>query len=539
MGPVRMPRIIRRFSWPAASWLGGALVPLAVAVALFTRYGINSTLSRDESIYTYGGQQLSHGVAPYVGIFDPKGPIATWLGGLASVVAHALGRNDIYMIRLAFFICACLTVLAVYLLATRLWRSTLAGLVAAVVFASFRGFAADALSGPDAKTPGVLLAVLSMWFLTRRQWFWGACAASLAFLVWQPLALYAVVAVGVAALNAASGDRLKALVLAVAGAATPLVLTVVYFVAAGAFAEFFEATVLFPFRGVIRGQQTLSGRLETIVTVVNRDYGFSGALFWIGGIALVLLAALHLFRGRRQPLAALRDPLICVVLLTGLLQAAYAASDFQGYPDLYPLLPYPALGLGGVAVVVLRLARNVAGRLLVTATAVVALAVLTAFSWTWFTDDVLHDGGLRAQRANACAVERLLGPTGSLYALGDPTALVMTHRRNPDRYIYLGSGVDRWKIAHLPGGFNAWTAQVRSADPAVIVLRGWSSPVRPVMVAWLREAGFRSAYVGAWRVFLPPATLQDAHRRGVRLTAGPTARARGVPGHPIRAFACR
>jgi hypothetical protein len=533
-----MPRIARRFSWPAASRLGGALVSLAVAIALFTRFGINSTLSRDESIYTYGGQQLSHGVAPYVGIFDPKGPLATWIGGLAAVAAHALERNDIYAIRLAYFVCACLTVLAIYHLATRLWRSTLAGLVAAVVFASFRGFAADALSGPDAKTPGVLLAVLSMWFLTRRQWFWGSCAASLAFLVWQPLALYAVVAVGVAGMNAATGRRSKALVGAVAGAATPLLLTVVYFVGAGAFAELVEATVLFPFRGVIRGEQTLSGRLETIVTVVNRDYGFSGTLFWVGAVALLVLVALRLVRGRRQPLAALRDPLVCVVLLTGLLQAAYAASDFQGYPDLYPLLPYPALGLGGVVVVLLRLARNVVGRLLVTVSTLVALAVLTAFSWTWFSDDVLHDDGLGAQRANACAVERLLGPTGSLYALGDPTAPVMTHRRNPDRYIYLGSGVDRWKIAHLPGGFDAWTAQVRSADPAVIVLRGWSSPVRPTMVSWLQQAGFRSAYVGAWQVYLPPATVEAAHRRGVRLTERPTEQAQGVRGHPIRAFSC-
>lgn len=531
----------RRLSWPAASWLGGALASLVVAVALFTRFGINSTLSRDESIYTYGGQQLSRGVAPYFGIFDPKGPLATWIGGLASVVAHSLGGNDIYATRLAFFVCACLTVLAVYQLAARLWGSTLAGLVAAVVFAAFRGFAADALSGPDAKTPGVLLAVLSMWFLTRRQWFWGACAASLAFLVWQPLALYALVAVGVAVLNAGSGERRKALVLAVEGAVAPVMLTVVYFVAAGAFAQLVEATVIFPLRGVIRGEQSLTDRLDSIATVVNRDYGFSGTLFWVGTVALILLVAMHVFRGRRRPWAALRDPLVCVVLLTGLLQAAYAASDFQGYPDLYPLLPYPALGLAGVVVLLLRRARSMAGRLLVTVSALVALVVLTAFSWTWFTDDVLHDNGLVAQRADACVVERLLGPTGSLYALGDPTPLVMTHRRNPDRFIYLGSGVDQWKIAHLPGGFDAWTAQIRSVDPAVIVVRGWSSisPVRPKMVAWLHEAGFRAAYVGDWRLYLPPATLQEAQRRGVRLTTARTERAEGVRGDPIRPLACR
>jgi hypothetical protein len=535
-----MPRVARRLSGSVVPRLAGALVSVAVAVALFTRFGINSSLSRDESIYTYGGQQLSHGVAPYLGIFDPKGPMATWIAGLASVAAHALRRNDVYAIRLAYFVCACLTVLAVYLVAARLWRSTVAGLVAAVVFASYRGFAADALSGPDAKTPGVLLAVLAMWLLIRRQWFWGACAASLAALVWQPLALYAVVALGVAGLSSAPGGRRKALVGALAGAAAPVVLTMVYFVAAGAFAEFVDATVTFPLRGVIRGDRTLSGRLHIIADVVNHDYRLSGTLFWVGAVALVLVVAVHLFRGRRHPLTALRHPLVCVVLLTGLLQAAYAASDFQGYPDLYPLLPYSALGLGGLFVMLLRLGHGVVARAVVTAAALVALTVLTVFSWTAFTDDELHDDGLAAQRGNGCAVERLLGPTGSLYALGDPTPLVMTHRRNPDRYVYLGSGVDRWKVAHQPGGFDAWTAQIRSADPAVIVLRGWdrSSPLHAAMLTWLHEAGFRSAYVGSWRVYLPATTRQEARSRGVRLTAQRTDQAHGVRGRPIRAFAC-
>jgi 4-amino-4-deoxy-L-arabinose transferase-like glycosyltransferase len=533
-----MPRSAARLPRVALLRLGGALVSVAVAVALFTRFGINSTLSRDESIYTYGSQQLSHGVAPYVGIFDPKGPMPTWLGGLAAAVADGLGRNDIYAIRLVYFLCACLTVLAVYLLAARLWRSTLAGLVAAVTFASFRWFAADALSGPDAKTPGILLAVLCMWLLTRRAWFWGAFAGSLAFLVWQPLALYAVVAAGVAVLNADPGRRWRALVAAVAGAVSPLLLTGVYFAAAGAFDEFVEAVVVFPFRGVARAQETVSARLERIAAVVNDGYGVSGTLFWVGSVALLVVVVLHLLRGRRRPLEALRDPLVSVVLATGVLQAAYAASDFQGYPDLYPLLPYPALGLAGAVAVLLTLARPAAARLVVTTAALVALAVLTAFSWSWFNDDPLHDGGLRAQRANACAVDRLLGPSGSLYALGDPSALVMTHRRNPDRFIYLGSGVDRWKIAHQPGGFAAWTEQVRAADPAVVVLRGWSSPVRRSMATFLRDEGFRPAYVGRWRVFLPPPTFEAAERRGVTLTQSPTDQAEGVPGRPIRPFGC-
>ena len=195
------PRPAPRWGRELGTRLGGALVSLAVAFALYTRFGINGSLSRDEGIYAYGGQQMAHGVAPYASIFDPKTPLATMIAGLAATVARIVGRNDIYLVRVAFFLCACLTVLAVFLLAARLFGSTLAGVSAAVVFASYRVFAADALAGPDAKTPGVLLAVVAMWLMARRQWFLAGLAGGLAFLVWQPLVLYPFVAVLVALLT--------------------------------------------------------------------------------------------------------------------------------------------------------------------------------------------------------------------------------------------------------------------------------------------------------------------------------------------------
>src|SRR3978361_1727049 len=111
----------------------GGLVSVAVAVALFTRFDIDGALSRDEGIYAYGGQQLAHGVPPYASIFDPKAPLATMIAGVAAWLARLLGRSDVAAIRGAFFLCAVLTVLAVYLLAVRLFGSVLGGLTAAVV----------------------------------------------------------------------------------------------------------------------------------------------------------------------------------------------------------------------------------------------------------------------------------------------------------------------------------------------------------------------------------------------------------------------
>ncbi|MGZ4501982.1 MAG: hypothetical protein ACXVXD_16250 [Nocardioidaceae bacterium] len=520
--------------------LAGAGAAVAVGVALFTRFGIDGTLTRDEGIYTYSGQQLAHGVPPYASIFDPKAPLATMLAGGAVAVARALGRDDIALIRGAFFVCACLTVLAVYLLAARLFRSPLAGLVAAVVFASFRGFAAHALSGPDAKTPGILMLVVSMWLLTRRSWFWGAFAGSLAFLVWQPLLFYPAVACLVAVLNGTPGRRAGALGRALAGAALPVAATVAYFAAVGALHRLVEAAVLFPLTGIVRGQETVPARLAHIVSVVNGDYGFSAKLFWAGLALLLLLVVGHVARHPEGLGPALRDPLVCVVLLTLATQVWYASTDFQSFPDLYPLLAYPALGLGGAAAAAVGALRRPALRSVGVAGALAALAVLTVFSWGAFTRDPLNDHGLDAQRADACALRRLVAPGDPLYSLGDPAPLALTHRTNPDRFIFLGSGVDQWKVAHLRGGFPAWTAQVRVSGAQVVVFQGWDRDALHVRMAdWLRSAGYHRSFVGGWRVLLTHAARERALREGVALTPYKTPVATGPTGRPFPAGACQ
>src|SRR4051812_12373815 len=159
-------RFTRGIGW------GGAVLALAVAVALFTRFSFDDTMRRDEAIYAYGGQQLAAGVPLYRGIFDPKTPVAQALAGAAAALAPGRGFADVHAIRVAFFVAACLSVVAVYWLGLVLWGSPLAALLGATGFASFRSFALDAVGGPDAKTPGILFAVVALALLVRRRWFW-------------------------------------------------------------------------------------------------------------------------------------------------------------------------------------------------------------------------------------------------------------------------------------------------------------------------------------------------------------------------------
>lgn len=520
--------------------LAGGLVSVALAIALYTRYSIDGTLTHDESVPVYGGQQMVRGVAPYASIFDSKGPLATMLCGLAAAIARVVGRDDVLIMRGAFFLLSLLTVLAIYLLVVRLWHSVLAGVIAAVVFICFEGYARVALVGPNAKVPGVLLAVLAMLLASRRRWFWAGAASGLAFLDWQPLLPYMVfVALAAAASyddSSAPGRRRRNTGAAVGGAAAALLLAVVYFASVGALGKFIEAALTFPVSGVQREHRTVGERVRLIVRVVRHYYGFGAALFWVG-LALLVAAAVGsvvLRWGDWRRTAG--DPLLVVLIPTLLFEAAYAMFDFQSNADVYPLLSYAAIGFGAATAFAFERLKPAPARLCraAAATLLAAAAALSAASWIWFTDSSANDNGLLAERALGCAVDRIIEPGTSLYALGNPVPLVVTHRRNPDRFIYLNAGIDSWKVEHTDDGFAGWTAEIAMAAPSVVVLDSWSGAYRNPMENWLLAHGYQRGYLGPWQIFLAP-LLQP--RGGIAITRHPTAWPETGTGEPIRA--CR
>ena len=469
------------------SWLGAA-VALAVAITLFTRFSLDDSLRRDEAIYAYGGQQLAAGVPVYAGIFDPKTPLAQALAGMGAALAPGRGAGDVEAIRLVFFAFACLSVVAVYALGLALWGSIPAALLGAVVFASFRSFALDALGGPDAKTPGVLFAVLSLLLMLRRRWWWAGVAASLAALVWQPFAVYVVVAVAAAAVAA----RWEGVGRALAGAAVPLVAVVAWLSLAGSLPAAAEATVEYPLHGVERVPETLGARVGHIAGEVGFGYGVAGGLLLAAGLVLILL------RGRRA----------WVVVASLLALVAFSLHDFEGTADVFPFLPYAAVGIAGAVA----LAR---GRV-AAACSVLAIAAVFGATWVAYSAPQARSTDLLRQRARAGAVERLLDRGEHFEALGDPTALVLTGRRDPTPFVYLSEGVGDWALRHRLGGFEGFAAGLRARQPAVVVVDAWHGALARRTEHWLRGRYDREC-LGDWQLFLAPLVLPRAARRGVAL----------------------
>jgi hypothetical protein len=504
------------------SWLrvSGAAAAIAVAIALYTRYNIDGTLTRDEGIYTYGGQRLAHGIAPYDSIVDPKGPLATMLCGLGAAVARLFGSDDVLVIRALYCALSVLTVLMIYVLVTRLFKSVVGGVAAAVVFVAFEGYARAALVGPDAKVPGLLAGVIAMWLVARRQWLWAGVAAGFTLLDWQPLLAFPAFVVLAALIGAVPEERWRATLLSVGGVAAPVLLSIIYFGASGALGRYYESALEFPLTGVHRTHETVGHRIHRIVKIVHKYYGFSGVLFWIG-LVLLLVAGVALVLRERWP-ANRTDALLTVVIPTGLFELAYAATDFQNYPDLYPLLLYPAIGFGAAVALAGQAVRQ--PRLLQAGSAAVlagALA-LTALSWSWFTDSRANNTGLLVQRAYGCALNRIVPSGTTLYSLGNPDVLVVTHRTNPDRFIFLNSGVDAWKVKHTNGGFAGWVAQIQASNPSVLVVDGWSGKYRKQMRDALTSLGYQRGYLGQWRVFVTREVRSALPGDGISITQAPT-----------------
>jgi hypothetical protein len=299
-----------------------------------------------------------------------------------------------------------------------------------------------------------------------------------------------------------------------------LVAVTVYFALAGALGQFVEAALVFPLTGVERPPQSLHGHFDTIADVVSTDYRHTQVLFWGGLLALLGLLVMRRIRGGAGLRRAIADPYVHIVIASFVGVVAFSISDFQGYPDLYPALPYAALGVGGTAAA---LGAWLAGRPLGRAVPVAALAsaaILAGLSWHSYSVPEARETRLVHQRAEAAAIERMLDPGDTIYAMGDPTILVLTKRRNPSRFIYLGSGVASWYMRHTPGRFAGWKARIAALDPAVIVINIWTGKREMRMERWLRKS-YDVGYVGRTRVFVKPAVRARAARRGVTVTSTP------------------
>ena len=489
------------------------LLILALAAFVYGLYGFDGVLLRDYSIYLYSGQRMAEGVPPYVSVFDHKGPLSPMIAGFGVMLSGLFGSDDVYTVRLVFYATACLAVVAIYLLGKAVFRSQEAGLLAALTFLGFYAYAQAATSGPEPKTPMVLLEALCLLFATQKRWFWSGLFGSLAFLLWQPMGAFAFVTFLLAATRPRE-ERYGATLRAAAGIAAPILVTVAYFYYKGALEDFLNGFILFNFLHLQRGGTQITSVLVTAASNIALPYATMLVPILIGILTILRLYFKRPFEYRFLP-----------VLVSFPAPILWSLRDFQLADDFYVFLPYAAIGFGAFLAAAMRRTDN--PRALTAILGAILLTIALANTWDEVSSGAAYKltgttVDLPTQREAALEIEERFGEDLKLASINSPQILVLLHRENPDPYLWMTAGVDQEIDARVQGGFEGWLRDLEKFDPGAISFFGAGQSLLPsshltkehyqALDTWLNPR-YRAEQIGPFWLFVKKDLLLEEARR--------------------------
>ena len=467
-----MPEVIRR----------DPLVPLVVIVSavVYTLHGFHGALTRDLGIYSYAGQQVADGVPPYLGVLNRAGPLAHVLPGVGALVARVAGLDDLVTMRVLFMLVAAAAVGMVYLLGRDVFGSRAAGLVTASALLSFHGFIQYASNGPREKTPMTLFVIVALWAVTRRRWFTAGVFTSLATLCLQTAFFSTFAAVAVAVLLVASDGRVRATLRVALGGLAPVAVLATWFALAGSLRAAVDGFYVINRRYTV--PDPIADDLERVWLDLQEAYGVTVWLMLAGVVVLGLVTLAAVAPRARRAFPALQVlPAMTAGLLAGLW---WTTKEYDAWPDLFPVLPFAALGLGAAAAVVVRRLPPRPEWAVATVASGACLALALTYSVS------TRDDTLDAQREATAAVLAQLPEDATITSVEGPQPLVLTGRTNPTRYQMFRSGLQDYMDDTWPGGLDGFKRDLVADGPDLV------STGETVSLTWRRALMPEYVFVG-------------------------------------------
>jgi hypothetical protein len=451
------------------------LDPVLVGVVAFVVYalhGYHGVLDRDKGVFTYGGMHVAQGTPPYVDIFNSVGPLADAIPGLAIWLGNLVGADPVVAERLFFTGISALCCSLVCVLARDTLGSRAGSLIAPAVFLTFEDFAALASDGPSDKTAMVLFLLGCMILLGRRRWAPAGACAALATLTWQPVFAVTLGALAAAALLDRTGSRLRIVAGFTIGGLVPSLVTVGYFLAAGALDRAFQGFVVVNVK--YTEQSSALTHPKVIASKMWEAYHWTFPLAIAGLVALFVLgarAALTLRRGAASPFT--RRLVICTA--GAAVGTIWTVLVVNGGPDLFLTLPFAALGIAGSAVLISRRLPHGAARAGVVL--VLSLGVLV----TGVHNVRTSDDGYLLQRADVHAVLGTQPSDALVVSLSAPQVLAFSGRDSPVPYQIMSDTQERYLDATYPGGMPGFLQHVLvDLEPTFVVVGGSYNTLWPV-----------------------------------------------------------
>lgn len=472
-----------------------------VAAVIYWQRGFDGYFSRDLSLYAYAGQQVLAGEPPYEGVVNRSGPLSHLGPALGGLVGRVAGVEDVLAMRATFLVLSAIAIWLAYLLGRDVLGSRLTGVATAMALLSINGFTLYASTGPREKTVLVGFLLAAALALAHRRFGWAGFFVSLATLTWQP-SFFPGVATAVVALSLLPrGRRLRGLAAVALGGLLPLAACLVYYAAIGSLRLFLDCFVLIH---VSYTEQPGIGTAEGVWMDMVKVYGPSLLVLLVGALAILAGSVLTLRRPdrRREP----TDLLVAALgagLVAGLLWAVRA---FNGWPDLFYVLPAVCVGIG-------YLVREVEARS--SRAALAATVAWTLLAGTGAVVYVLTTGNddLVEQRAEVAAVFSVLPEDASVLSVEAPQALVLTGRTNPLEHQMFSLGLEDYVDDTWPGGLAGMADDIGRLEPTVIargsIRPGW---LQPVLAAEYHEVGTTAGWT--WHVHrsVDPDLLEELRR---------------------------
>jgi hypothetical protein len=467
---------------------------------VFSMYGLELPLRRDNAQYIYSAQRLLQGEMPYQSIFDMKTPLTSFVTAFALLVTQNIFDEPIKGVRFFYVAISITTILLTYALAKRLFDNKFESLLAPLMMIGFHGYIYQTAIGAEPKLLLLLFFVAGLIFIVDKKWFALGIASALCAFTWQPSGILLIAAL-IYAFMQKPQYRFSAFAKLAIGFLIPSVIIFGYFLLNGAFKELIQGAFIVH----IYLDRPNENELLNITKMIPFGFPFS---FWLIAISLLAFFIYGLGMVTKSENASLADNpfLPFLVILSSFLIASLI--DFQSYPDFFVFLPFCSLGI----IIFYRASIDlIMGNRLVTSNiglgvfkylfflVLICVPLLNVlFSNIFSNHAAIWKGGLIEQkRAYSHIVRAALSNydvNSNIIVIGVPEIPALLGFRNATQHASLGSvqGYDEFISSNYSVGFSGWLDEMSEKKPDLVVVKmsdlaGYSDKNRALFIGWLNS----------------------------------------------------
>src|SRR5262249_7177917 len=374
----------------------------------------------------------------------------------------------IFAVRLFYVVLAGVLCALTYLVALAYLRSHLAAMIAFAIPLVSEQFAEMIVEGTRPKIPMIIFGMLTLLLIAKDRPFWAGVCSMLSCLCWQPGLMFTGVAVLIFSRYLSSWRDGRGLSV-VAGAAIPLVVTVGYFYARGALGDMWSWTITYNYSVFgPSARRPIGEAADHLFKVMQRVFHPDIYLLFLSAVGLAGYLIKRIVTKVKQKGGLRAEGLFeDAILMPPLIYLAFCLINFQGGPDLIPLVPFTGIFVGWLML-------KTAGRLSRTnrtGTVTSPEVLVPGLSMAVILLLVLYHAGfyriqgwkLKDQDKAMEAVSSMLGPNDQIYVHGTVEILTLLGRPNMNPYVFLDWGADDFAAARRGTSFGAlveeWDAQ--------------------------------------------------------------------------------